>query len=288
MQTIKHILFPIDFSKRTCGAAPFVKSMAERFGARVTLMSVAAPIRYFGTEVVLPPEVFTDQEIKADLQLRLNGALHSELAGVPVEAIAEVGEPAEVITAFAHTQGVGLIMMPTHGYGPFRRLLLGSVTAKVLHDTNCPVWTGVHVADPPSRDHVTFGTVMCALDGTPAGVPVLQWAARFAQDAGAKLRCVHCIPGLGGGPERSLGYEFEQALRAKARTNMENIEELAGVKAPLCLVAGNVAGAVRDEAERHATDLIVIGRGLIHEKLGRLRTHAYGIIREAPCPVISV
>ena len=62
----------------------------------------------------------------------------------------------------------------------------------------------------------------------------------------------------------------------------------AGVNAPACVTLGDVAGAVREEAIRHAADLVVIGRGSIHERLGRLRTHAYGIIRQAPCPVISV
>jgi len=64
--------------------------------------------------------------------------------------------------------------------------------------------------------------------------------------------------------------------------------ESAGVNAPACVTVGDVAGAMREEAVRHSADLVVIGRGSIHEKLGRLRTHAYGIIRQAPCPVISV
>jgi nucleotide-binding universal stress UspA family protein len=51
---------------------------------------------------------------------------------------------------------------------------------------------------------------------------------------------------------------------------------------------GEIAGAVRAEAERHNSDLIIIGRGLLHETLGRLRSHALGIIRQSPCPVLSV
>jgi hypothetical protein len=57
------------------------------------------------------------------------------------------GDPASIITEYAARNRVDLIMMPTHGYGTFRSLLLGSVTAKVLHDAECPVWTGVHTAD---------------------------------------------------------------------------------------------------------------------------------------------
>jgi nucleotide-binding universal stress UspA family protein len=54
------------------------------------------------------------------------------------------------------------------------------------------------------------------------------------------------------------------------------------------VAVGEVASAVREEADRHNSDLIVIGRGVLHERLGPLRTHAYGIIRQAPCPVLSV
>ena len=82
--------------------------------------------------------------------------------------------------------------------------------------------------------------------------------------------------------------EFEEALRLRARGEIEELEKYAGVNAPLCLTTGEVAGTVRDEVRRHAADLIVIGRGVLNETLGRMRTHTYGIIREAPCPVISV
>jgi nucleotide-binding universal stress UspA family protein len=51
---------------------------------------------------------------------------------------------------------------------------------------------------------------------------------------------------------------------------------------------GEVADVVRAEAEGHDSELILIGRGILHETMGRLRTHSYGIIRHAPCPVLSV
>jgi nucleotide-binding universal stress UspA family protein len=51
---------------------------------------------------------------------------------------------------------------------------------------------------------------------------------------------------------------------------------------------GDVAEAVRTEAQRHKADLVIIGRGMLDQSLGRLRTHSYAIIRQAPCPVLSV
>ena len=48
MVAIKHVLFPVDFSDRCTAAAPFVQAMANRFGAKVTVISVAQPFYYSG------------------------------------------------------------------------------------------------------------------------------------------------------------------------------------------------------------------------------------------------
>lgn len=288
MLTIKEILFPVDFSERTCGAAPFVSALAEQFGARVTLMSVAPPLWYAAMGDVGTPVYIDPDELRADLQARLEGILVKELGQVPVERVAEVGDPAEAITRFAHTQGVDLIMMPTHGYGPFRSLLLGSVTAKVLHDSQCPVWTGAHMEGRPGTEHVKARNVLCAVDGSPKSAPMIEWAAGFAQQTGAAVRLVTVVPTVEGWPESQLDRELVAEAVKSVRERIANLQREAGINMPLCVAVGNIPGAVRDEARRHAADLIVIGRGLLHETFGRLRTHSYGIIRQAPCPVVSV
>lgn len=288
MLAIKHILFPIDFSDRCCGAAPFVDAMASRFGARVTLISVAPPVMYAGMGEPAAPVFLDEDALREEVQARLDSAFTREFAHLPVDRVAEVGDPAEVITRFAHTQGIDLIMMPSHGYGPFRSLLLGSVTAKVLHDAQCPVWTGAHMEEPPVKEHLNCRNVLCAVDTTPKAAPLIEWAAQFAKSSGATMRIAHAISGIEGWPERQLDREFEEAMRTEARNAIEKVERSVGVQAPLCVAVGDVAGAIREEARRHAADLIVIGRGLLHETLGRLRTHAHGIIRQSPCPVISV
>jgi len=116
----------------------------------------------------------------------------------------------------------------------------------------------------------------------------MKWAEQIAKDFGASLRLVHVIPGVESWPSRQADAQFEEELRAEARKTIEGLQENAGIHAPLCVAVGNIAEGVREEARRHGADLLVIGRGVLHETLGRLRTHAYGIIRQAPCPVISV
>ena len=54
------------------------------------------------------------------------------------------------------------------------------------------------------------------------------------------------------------------------------------------MVAGPVGQVVRKVALEYDSDLLVIGRGVMHQTFGRLRTESYGIIRESPCPVLSL
>jgi nucleotide-binding universal stress UspA family protein len=288
MTSIRHILFPIDFSSRCCNAVPYVEAMADRFGAKVTLFSVAQPFLYAAMGDPGAAAVVDDGEILKELSARLDGALIREFGHLRVDRVADLGDPAQAIVEFAGTHDVDLIMMPTHGYGPFRSLLLGSVTAKVLHDAAIPVWTAAHVAEPPVNGRPRPRNILCAVDRSPNSVPLMHWAGNLAKDLGAALRLVHVVPGVENWLARYGDHQFEEQLRLDARRNIEEMQERAGLKAPLCVAVGRVAEGVREEARRHGADLVLIGRGVLHETLGRLRTHAHGIIQQSPCPVLSV
>jgi nucleotide-binding universal stress UspA family protein len=285
MSGFKHILFPVDFSERCNGAVPFVESMARRFGAKVTLLSVAHP-HYAGGIAGAP--VIDPQAILQHVKSQIDGAFEKEFSGLTVGRVAELGDPAHVIADFVKANGVDLVMMPSHGYGPFRQLLLGSVTAKVLHDVDCAVWTTAHTGEAPEPEHLQIAKVLCAVDGSPQSISVMQRAAAIAKDLNASLRLIHVVPGIEAWPERQMDIEFEEQIRANAKQTIEELQKSAGVDAPLCVAVGAVADGVAEEAERHEADLLITGRGALHGTLGRLRTHAHGIIRLSPCPVISL
>jgi nucleotide-binding universal stress UspA family protein len=288
MLAIKHILFPVDFSERCSTAVPFVQAMATRFGAKITLLSTAQPF-YYGSMGDPSQLVMVDTEtLLRVLNQRLDSFAVKEFSNSQVEAHAELGDAADTITSFADEHGADLIMMPTHGYGPFRSLLLGSVAAKVLHDAKCPVWTAAHETQPPSPDHLNLRKILCAVETSPEGVALMQQAAEFSKAVGATLRLIHVVPGMESFPASQMNQQFEHDMKLEAREQIEKLQASAGVDAELCVDAGSVAVAVREEAERHGAGLVVIGRGVLHETLGRLRTNAYAIIRHSPCPVLSV
>jgi nucleotide-binding universal stress UspA family protein len=178
-------------------------------------------------------------------------------------------------------------MMPTHGYGPFRRFLLGSVTAKVLHDSQCPVWTSAHLSEP-SAAPTGYNRVLCALDLTSTSLPLLQWASEFAREQGATLKLVHAIPAAAPAGLELEGGRFRAALFNMATEELARLQKEAGTSLEITLTAGDVAAVVRQTAEEDRADLVIIGRGVMQAALGRLRTNVYAIIREAACPVLSV
>jgi nucleotide-binding universal stress UspA family protein len=288
MRAFQKILFPVDMSDSCTATAPFVEAMAKKYNAEVTMLHVLEmpsgliPDWYGGSVPVIDTTAIWEAETEA-----AQSYLTDKFLGLKVHRVVIEGDAAQTIDDYAREHGVDLIMMPTHGYGLFRTLLLGSVTAKVLHDTPCPVWTGVHVEDAPAVSP-EFATIMCAVDRTEDSVATMRFACRLAHDNQAQLFLVHAIPGAEVAPEKYFDPDLRAYLEQEARKTIAQLQESAGVAAPLCLGAGEVSHVVRDSALGHSADLVVIGRGRATRTLGRLRSNVYSIIRDAPCPVISM
>ena len=283
---ITHILFPFDFSSQGSQVAPFVRELARRFGAKVTLLSVVPP-----TFEVMPAEMGAREgddagDWRRALQARLDQSLLDEFSGVRVERATEGGDPGFRITDFAHSRGIDLVMMPTHGLGLFRSLLIGSATSKVLHDARCPVWTAAHAEHQRARELPQ--TILCAVDATPESSALLGWAADFSTRVGATLKLLHVVGSITDWPSLASERALQEHVRQEAQAKIALIQAQSGVDAPLRVAVGDTVATVSEEARREGADLIVIGRGSLQSPLGRLRTHAYGIIQRSPCPVLSV
>jgi nucleotide-binding universal stress UspA family protein len=240
-------------------------------------------IELLGTpEVGIVSVVDLKMERLAAAKARLERFLSSELDGMPVQRVVTEGDPAQQIVHYAHDQHMDLIMMATHGFGRFRQFLLGSVVAKVLHDADCPVWTGVHLEEAPSVQSISFARIACAINLGPHTETVLAWAASFASQLAARLTVIHVSSTAApiGSPET------EQIGRV--REDLRQLLHRKGVSADVVVAGGDVVKEICDVALRGAADVLVIGRGAGKGMVGRLRSHAYAIIRQSPCAVLSV
>jgi nucleotide-binding universal stress UspA family protein len=288
MPSLRQILFPVDFSEQTLALAPHVACMATQYRANVMMLHVieipasTAPGWPEYSGLIDYPALIEDRK------QRLHSFLRTELENVSTARLTLEGDPGRVIAEYAEKEKVDLIMMPTHGYGPFRRFLLGSVTAKVLHDAHCPIWTSAHLSEP-SRPHTGHHNVLCAVDLTSKSLPLLQWAAQFARERRATLKLVHAIPAAKQPVGLDLeGDRFRASLFEMAGVALANLQSEAGTSLETLVAGDEVANVIRQAAEENRADLVIIGRGVIQEAFGRMRTHVYSIVRETPCPVISV
>lgn len=290
MFPLTKILLPVDFSERCLGAARYSEALAAHFHAEITLLNVLEPIRYEFSTLEFGGTVMNDlvagRAVQA--QKQLEGLLEQELEGVRVARVLLDGDPARKIVEYALSQRMNLIALPTHGYGPFRRFILGSVTAKVLHDADCPVWTGVHLEQAPRVDAIAFRSIVCALDLGPQSRKALSWAAEMAVEFKARLVLVHAHPCIESRPGEYFDHDLAADLARSAREELEKLRGDAAAEADLVVEGGDAPQVVCRAAEAHHADLLVIGRGSAAGLFGRLRTNAYAIIRQSPCPVVSV
>jgi len=92
--------------------------------------------------------------------------------------------------------------------------------------------------------------------------------------------------------EVAMGKLSQAACQFDHKINLDIIDvakyEFGSARFDLILLAGPVGKVVRKVGLEYDSDLLVIGRGVMHENFGRLRTESYGIIRESPCPVLSL
>jgi nucleotide-binding universal stress UspA family protein len=290
MTTFKRILFPVDFSDQSRAAVPSVKAMASRFDAQTVVMHVMdLPFIWFGLpEAVSCSTLINADQLRASSRVALDLFIKNEFSGTRVSWELAEGDTAVQIVDYAQHDPATLIMMPTHGYGPFRELLLGSITAKVLHDTHCPVWTAVHAQEIAAHSPERWKQMLCSVDTDDRDLAVLQWAAEFACGQRAELKVVHAIPGTNAPVAEENAPRTYKFLFDAARQQLANMQARAGTKLEVCLLGGQAGDVVRRTAIAYDTDLILIGRGVMQEAFGRLRTRAYAIIREAPCPVVSI
>jgi nucleotide-binding universal stress UspA family protein len=283
---INHILFPVDFSDASHALNPEVEWLATHFGSKVTLLHVfEIPVTWYGPGEASLMNAECFRQIRADAKQRL-AEYPIRISEDRIERVVVEGDPAWCVKNWASEHDVDLIVMGTHGYGPVRGLLLGSVAMKVLHVVPCPVWT--HAPGQSSARHfIGASNILCALELTDEAAPLLRFAKELAEELSAAVRLLHAIPETEARPYQYFDADLHQFLMKSAAEEIAKLQHDAGTNFPVSITDASVGEAAAAVAIDQRVDLILIGRGKAQATFGTLRTHAYDIIREAPCPVLS-
>jgi nucleotide-binding universal stress UspA family protein len=282
---IHNVLIATDFSRCSNLALSFGLELAHGYQAKAYVafvlptdqFMVAGPDAYEAAKDVARRDLL---ELKQELRRK-----HSYIEGEDYHLFLLEGDVAQSILDFAREKAIDVIVVGTHGRGGLGRALMGSVAERVFRQSPVPVLTlGPHLqrtahAGAPRN-------ILVPVDFTPASERAAHYAVAMAREHNAALTVLHVIERW---PTQA------QADRARVmqtlREKVEDViaEEVIGLRCNVRLEVGRVVETILYTANGIEADLVVMGVRPRTGLLNRLMwPHAYEIVREAACPVLTV
>lgn len=281
---IKKILVPVDFSEPSKKAVTYGLSLALEFEARLVL----AHITQYDALAYETAKSQLLELVPPELRARLN-----------FEIIVKAGDIRAELLAIAEEKEIDLVVMGSRGRSYFERLLLGSVTERLLRKVHVPILTVSHL-DPGREIHkpgiVPLDRILYATDLASGSEAGLEFSIRLAGGLKAHLTVVHVVQAFDAafhGIETAAylpDYSAELRVRAEERLNrLVSLVSDGSVPISTMIADGVPYETINSIAERNNADLIVInlqGKGRIERAL--LGTTAERVIRTAAVPVLSL
>jgi nucleotide-binding universal stress UspA family protein len=288
MSLIASILYPVDFSPSCVAMAAYVQRAAALLGARVSLIHVVDPTGYNGLQLYVRPISEVLEEHLGIGRERLDSFLAAEFPVAECPRILASGDAATEIARVAREDRFDLIVMPTHA-GVFRQMLLGSTTAKVINDADCPVLTTRHAQRiaPRPLDHREW---LCAIGLSSNSERVLRYASQVAAQARGMFSIIHAVQG--GDPDLPIQLDLREEVLSgaglEARRRIAELQQMVGTDVPVRVAVGSVKEALLEAALESDADVLMIGRSHQPGAHGRMRDLTYAMVRDSPFPVLSV
>ncbi len=294
MLEIKLILCPIDFSEFSVRAYQHALSLAEHYRAKLVAQHVVELWRYPYADYAASLgdyERFSQalrEGGKEQLEEFVKNHTHDE---IQPELVVHQGIAPDSILSFAQAEKTDVIVMGTHGRRGFDRLMLGSVTDRVMRRAPCPV-LAVGKASHDSvaseeerhrRQHLS--RILFCTDFSDNSERALNYALSARAEYDAELTMLHVLE------EVSPPAKKEQAI-ATAKDELEKLIPSEGRKTPKIKTAVRIGKPYEQiiqlalEAQIDMVAMAVRGRGALD--LAVFGSTTYRVMQLGPCPVLAV
>jgi nucleotide-binding universal stress UspA family protein len=287
---IERILCPLDFSDVSAKVYRYAQSIASHYRAKLLVQHAVEMWRHPSGDYCVSVEAFDDLRRKllssAEEQLqrlvRTSGCLQPE-------CIVEEGMAEDAIQSLARAREIDLIVLGTHG-GGFARLMLGSVTERVLRHAPCPVLTVRQAAPEPGTEGATdepipIRRILCCVDFSARSRRALECALSAADAYDAEVSVLRVLDNIS--CPADAGNEMSAAL--------ENLEKLClrggprYAKTHLEVRVGREYHEILKFAAEAHSDLIVAGlRGRHALDLALSGSTNSRMLDLSPVPVLAV
>jgi nucleotide-binding universal stress UspA family protein len=282
------ILLSTDGSEFSEGAVREAISLAKKCGSELTALTVFDTNDEFET---IAPQL-AERKAAAARQTLDAVQTRAKREGVACNVIVHSGEEVYgFIVDEAVKNRCGMIVMGRRGRTGLNRLVMGSVTARVIGHAPC------NVLVVPRAATVQFRSIVVATDGSRHSASAVDEAVGLAKRNGSALTVVSVVPSE---IATSADVDFtmnqneliaEREMR-EAEKNAKTAKEAAlkaGVAAKAFILSGKPADAIIETAKDAQADLIVVGShgrtGLEKLLMGSV---AERVIVLSSCPVLVV
>ena len=295
MLNIRKILVPVTFEDAALTHSSLCTIqraawLARRYHAEVILLHVVSSLTYPYGLLERGHEI-TARDLENHAVHRAQELLdHAPLPcvdGIAVARLLRRGNPAREICDTAAAANADLIVLSKSEYGALYPLLLGSVTAKVLHHTECAVWACTDSKDTPEGSSIE--RILCAVELHGHSHFTVSLAAELAASLNAALTLVHVADSVETwGPG---GYWVDPAWKATivsfASEEIAKLQRKMGTDFEVIIDCGNVSELLNRAAEHTKADVLVVGHIPGRSHLGD-NGNGYGIMSQSRIPVLSV
>lgn len=225
------ILVPLDGSELAEVSLPFAEELAGRLGSEVTLVHVIKSV----DDPQLPMHKSYIQKIIETV--KRDAKKHLEKPGgktIKIESVILVGHPAKEILDYADKEGIGLIIMSTHGRTGIKRWALGSVADKVVRASNQPVaLIRCGGACAKLREKGIINKALVSLDGSKRSEAIIPYIEELASKLKAEVVLLHLWE-----PDY---YTITEERLARMKSSKESAEDYIGQMAAKLKQKGIVA-----------------------------------------------
>jgi nucleotide-binding universal stress UspA family protein len=266
--------------------------LAEHYQSKLVALHVVELWRHPSLGFAVYPNGYNEscqafhEQGKEQAQEFIKNNTHSETRP---EIVVEQGSAAEVTLSFTREQKPGLIVMGTHGRRGYQRLMLGSVTDRVMRNAACPVLTVGKPSDDSlenerSHKHLLNRILFCT-DFSSNSEQALNHAISAAREYDAELILLHVLEEIPSAAKREQAIEaaakqLEQMIPAEARNT---------IKTKLVLRIGKPYQQIIEFAKEAHIDMLAMGvRGRSALDQAVFGSTTYRVIQLGLCPVLVV
>ena len=295
MTDITRILCPIDFSECSRRALHHAIAVAQWYGASLTLLHVFTNV----PNLELGDAALDDPDFKR-LTKRMQAFAAPIPAGLQITFLPRCVQDirAEIL---AQIEQVDLVVIGSHGRSGVDRLLLGSVTERVVRKSTRPVIVVPPHAASNGGTGLSYGAqphMVCAIDFSAASLEALEYAISLAERTGGRLTLFHSIevpPELQESVPLPADFNIDQAHAEAQATCLQRLRDLVApemrqrLQVKTSVAEGMAYRQLLQLAAEQSADLIVMGvfgRGAVDLLL--FGSNTARVIRAATCPVLIV